>query len=249
MATGNSSTSTVNANTVTKKIINQGSLDSSFSAAYLGAFSATNIFATIQFPYEKTPIALGSVAAISISTHRDVFPVTNMYNVDPRGFTQGHRTTAGTLIFHTIDKNAFYYNRHQPNPNRYRQTVNGVDHVGAPHPDTFPLFDIHINYVNEEGMLSFEALYGIRLLDFGKTMSFENLHPMESYSFMAIEYSPMRVVISGEVDGQKKFLLNRTTTRAPIPLTNTQPSPSVGGLPTPNQYIDPTISQLDEHTA
>ncbi len=226
-----------------RRIVDKLALDSGFTSEYIGAFSATNIFATIQLPYEKTPIALGTVAAISISTHRDAFPVTNMYNVDPRGFTQGHRTTAGTLIFHTIDRNAFFYNRRQSNPNRLRETINGPDHVGLPHPDTLPLFDIHINYVNEEGMLSFEALYGIRLLDFGKTMSFENLHPMESYSFMAIEYSPMRAVVSGDQSGQNKLLLNRTTTRDPIPTTQFGP-------PAPGVVLsDPDITPLSEFTS
>lgn len=235
-------------------ITNKLALQNGFTSSYIGAFSATNIYATIRLPYDESPIALGSLAAISISTHRDVFPVTNMVNVDPVGFTQGHRTTAGTLIFHTIDRNAFFYNRRQPNPLRHREAINGLDQRGLPHPDTLPLFDIHITYVNEEGMLSSEALFGIRLLDFGKTMSFENLHPMESYSFMALEYEPMRVVVAGSVqDIETQFMLNRTTTRSPIPLTNTQPfiGPPVPliGPPVPKQYIDPTVNELDETTA
>ena len=231
--------------TVNKRIVSDRyNLEEGFTSKYIGAFSATNIYATVQLPHVKTPFSIGSLAALSISTHRDSFPVTNMYNVDPRGFTQGHRVTAGTLIFHTIDKNAFYFNQRSPNRLRERETVNGPNHVGLPHPDTLPLFDIHINYINEEGMLSFEALYGVRLLDFGKTLSFENLHPMESYSFMAIEYAPMRVVVPEHpVDPENKFLLNRTPTRTPIPN-------KIFGPPQPkDDLVDPDISSLDRYTA
>lgn len=225
-----------------KYVIDKLNLTRGFTSQYLGAFSATNIYATIRLPYDQAPIALGSLAAISISTHRDVFPVTNMYNVDPRGFTQGHRTTAGTLIFHTIDRNAFFYDRRQPNPLRHRETINGLDHRGLPHPDTLPLFDIHVNYINEEGMLSAESLFGVRLLDFGKTLSFETLHPMESYSFMALEYEPMRVIVSGNsLEVEKQFLLNRSTTRNPIPTT-------VFGPPIPKtSFTDPLVNGPEDH--
>lgn len=227
-----------------KFILDKLALTNGFSSSYIGAFSATNIYVTIRLPYEETPIPIGSLAALSISTHRDVFPVTNMYNVDPRGFTQGHRTTAGTMIFHTIDRNAFFFDRRQPNPLRYRESVHGLDHRGLPHPDTLPLFDVQISYINEEGMVSSEGLFGVRLLDFGKTLSFENLHPMESYSFMAIEYEPMRVLVSGNsLDLEKQFFLNRTTTRNPIPTTQFGP-------PIPKQsYSDPTILDIEDINA
>jgi hypothetical protein len=217
-------------------------LTNSFTGSYMGAFSATNMYVTVRLPYEDGPIAIGSLAALSISTHRDVFPVTNMYNVNPRGFTQGHRTTAGTMIFHTIDRNAFFFDRRQPNGLRHREAINGLDHRGLPHPDTLPLFDVHINYINEEGMVSSEGLFGVRLLDFGKTMSFENLHPMESYSFMALEYEPMRVLVSGNsLELEKQFLLSRPSTRQPIPTT-------VFGPPVPKtSSIDPDIIKLNDH--
>jgi hypothetical protein len=182
-------------------------LEDNFQTRYPGAFAATDIFATLTFP-GQAPRAIGSLAALSISTHRDTFPVTAMSRVDPMGLTQGHRTIAGTMIFHTIDRNAFFYGRQDPNRMQKHISVRGTGQFGPPHPDTLPLFDIHISYVNQEGMLSFEAIYGVRILDFGKSMSFENLHPMESYSFMALEYDPMRVVLSGDNE-ERKFMLNR----------------------------------------
>ncbi len=65
---------------------------------------------------------------------------------------------------------------------------------------------------------------------------------------MALEYEPMRVVISGNsADVEKQFLLNRTTNRNPIPVTNTQPSTKYIGPPAPNQIVDPTILDFDPH--
>jgi hypothetical protein len=201
-------------------------LDDNFQLRYPGAFSATDIYATINLP-GWGPRSMGSLVAISLSTHRDTFPVTSMPYVDPRGFTQGHRTTAGTMIFHTIDRNAFFYtNRNgnsEPNELVKHFAVRGTAHMGPPHPDTLPLFDVHINYVNQEGMLSFEAVYGVRILDFGKTVSLENLHPAESYSFMALEYDPMRVILSGDRE-ERKFMLDRIPNKEPQKLKRAEDS-------------------------
>jgi hypothetical protein len=180
-----------------------------FNQSYPGAFSATNIYASILLPAGK-PRTLGTLAAISISTHRDKFPVSSMPYVNPRGFTQGHRTIAGTMIFHTIDRNALSYGINRPHEVASVQPHR--DHLRPPFPDELPLFDIHITYVNEEGMAAFEALYGVAILDSGKTVSLENLNPIESYSYMAIAYEPMHAIFSGEGD-LSKFFLNRTQNR------------------------------------
>jgi hypothetical protein len=170
-------------------------LGAEFDRSYPGAFAATDIHAVIELPGNQVS-TLGQMAALSISTHRDTFPVTSMGTVAARGFTQGHRTVAGTLIFHTIDQAAFSYSG---NAWRQRYGADGDPQkvFGPPAADELPLFDIHLSYVNEVGMVSYESLYGVRVLDFGKTISLENLHPIESYSYMALDYVPLRPVISG----------------------------------------------------
>lgn len=183
-------------------------LTESFRASYPGAFSAADIYATLQLPGNQTKV-LGNMAAISISTHRDSFPVTAMPYVSPRGFTQGHRVVAGTMMFHTIDRNAFGYPE-EYGPNKYSLAFRGEQH-----PDEFFLFDILITYVNEIGMIAYEQVTGIRILDFGKTLSLENLHPIESYSYMALDYQPMRPIVSGD-RGERAFVLNRQTSREPV---------------------------------
>jgi hypothetical protein len=172
-----------------------------------GGFSATDIYASILLPGYGVR-KLGTLAAVSLSTHRDTFPVTSLASVKVKGFTTGHRTVAGTLVFHTIDRNALTYG---VNPSTVRTTIQGQAIAGKPLPDTLPLFDIHITYANEWGNLSFEALLGVRVLDFGKTMSFETLQPIESYSYMALDYQPMVAVYDPAEQTPPIFTLKKQT--------------------------------------
>lgn len=182
-----------------------------FHLAYPGAFSATDIYASVVLP-DGSVRMIGNLAAISISTHRDTFPVSSMPYINPRGFTQGHRTIAGTMMFHTIDRNAFGYSA--VNEPRRKYTVRGGSQFGPAQVDELPLFDVHITYVNEQGMASLESLFGVRTLDFGKTLSLENLQPIESYSYMALDYSPMNPVANSDW-AENRFLLNRLGNRDP----------------------------------
>lgn len=208
-----------------------------FQHHYPEAFAASDMFAAILLPglgFRK----LGNLAALSISTHRDVFPVTSLARVGVQGFTQGHRTVAGTMIFHTLDRNALLY---RVNNGVEDQTTLGHRSDRISLPDTFPLFDLHISYVNEAGALSFEALYGVRILDFGKTMSLENLHPVESYSYMAMEYDPMRAVVDqSQMPESRPFILNppaRTQDQKPLSV----PGLSRPGGPPTSSVIDPEL--------
>jgi hypothetical protein len=182
-----------------------------FHLSYPGAFSAVDMYVVVSLP-DGSVRTIGNLAALSISTHRDTFPVSSMPYINPRGFTQGHRTIAGTMMFHTIDRNAFGYSA--INEPRRKYTVRGGNQLGPTQADELPLFDVHINYVNEEGGASLESLLGVRTLDFGKTMSLENLHPIESYSYMALDYSPMFPIVNGD-QAANLFILNRLGNRDP----------------------------------
>lgn len=186
-----------------------------FHHSYPAAFSATDIYAVVVLP-DGSFRALGNLAALSISTHRDTFPVSSMPYISARGFTQGHRTIAGTLMFHTIDRNAFGYSGISEPHRKY--TVKGGSELGPGQADELPLFDIHLTYVNETGQASSESLYGVRTLDFGKTMSLENLHPIESYSYMALDYSPLFPVANGSRAADSSFFLKPVNNRDPRPI-------------------------------
>lgn len=165
----------------------EGGHEGAYHRGYPGGFSAADCYAVLQFPGATR--RLGNLAAVSISTHRDAFPVTSMPYVSPRGITQGARTTAGTLIFHTIDRGAFTH--------RYEPFHHGRHWVHQ-HGDELPLFDILLVYTNEMGMNAYEAITGVRILDMGRTISLENLHPAETYSFMALDYQPLDSINHGD---------------------------------------------------
>ncbi len=185
-----------------RTIVNSRLAADDYHRAYPGAFAANDIYAVLSLPGGEVR-TLGELIAVSLSTHRDTFPVTALSFVNARGFTQGHRTIAGTLIFHTIDRSALALPGYSSHPH---QGLNGPRSRGIALADELPLFDIHLNYVNEIGMASFEALYGVRLIDFGKTVSLENLQPVESYSYMAQDYQPMQPVLSVRPEEETFFL-------------------------------------------
>jgi hypothetical protein len=204
--------------------------DGVFRYKYPGAYTATDLFATVLLPGGSVR-GLGNLAALSISTHRDTFPVVAMPTVSARGFTQGHRMVAGTMIFHTIDRNAFSYGVNELHT--HDNAMGRRAHLGPPHPDELPLFDIHITYVNEIGMASFEGVFGVRILDLGKTMSLENLHPMESYSYMAIRYAPMRAITQTQ-DAHRRFFTYRRSDRE-------QKKVKIGDI---SSLFDPALDEL-----
>jgi hypothetical protein len=163
-----------------------------YNKTYPGAFSATDIEAVMVLPGGEL-FRLGSLAAISISTHRDAFPVTSMGSIKPRGFTRGHVTVGGTLLFHTLDRAAL--GTVGGATNRVTSITQQTEATPA-RADQLPLFDVYLTYVNEIGMLSVERIFGLVLLDFGKTVSLENLVPMEQYSYMALDYAPLQSVLT-----------------------------------------------------
>lgn len=144
------------------------------------AFSAIDMQVSFRYPHQ-TPVHAGNLKAISISTHRDVFPVMSLGSVRPRGFTRGPRTIAGTLVFSVLNIN--------PVPSMTAsQKLGGLFNSN---PDQYPPFDITIIYISEEGNASIEVIKGVVLLDMGKAMSTESIEINEQYSYMAEDYLPL----------------------------------------------------------
>lgn len=220
--------------------VNKTYVTEDLRTTYPGAFTATDINVLLRMP-EGPVRALGNLAAVSISTHRDSFFVTSLSSVGVKGFTQGHRTIAGTLIFHTIDRGAFNY---KLNTNVTQSTIYKGEVLGLPHPDGLPLFDIYITYVNDVGMAAYESLIGVRILDFGKTISLENLHPMESYSYMALSYVPMQTLMEDPDYQKDAFILNRADPRK-RPILH----PNSGGNAADNIIDDPHTSEILDRLA
>ena len=111
-----------------------------------------------------------------------LFAVTGLGRVGIKGFTQGHRTVAGTLVFSSFDRGAFY--------RKFGSIKN--EQIYKDMPDELPPFNIIMCFVNEFGDASFSALEGVTLLDSSRSYTIDNPVSMETYSYMAVREVPLQ---------------------------------------------------------
>jgi hypothetical protein len=151
-------------------------------------FSATDIVAHISLPNVKS-YKLGTLALLSISSHRDKFPVSTLGRVAPKGFTYGHRTIGGTMVFSTIDRSVWHNLLGIMQANRRKHFPQDLYRS---HPDDLPPFDVTLSFVNEWGRVSFAGIQGCTILDEGESFSLEQVEINETYSYMALDKVPMQ---------------------------------------------------------
>jgi hypothetical protein len=180
---------------------------------YYDTHSAVELAAYLLPPHGTglgtDPIPFGTLSLLSISTHRDKFPVSALSRVRPRGFTSGHSTIAGTLAFNTVDRAMFTRITDEANASYF------TDHVKA---DELPLFDISIVLVNEFGRASYSTVIGVTLLDCGVTYSLENILLTENYSYMALDYVPLQPLLGyrGEKTSATRSWIQTVTDDVPL---------------------------------
>jgi hypothetical protein len=165
-------------------------------------FSGADIVATITLP-GGTPVVLGELQTISYSIHRDKFPARTLGRINPKGFSYGGRTIAGSLIFTVFDKNVLksvieqaYHSQalgqmdlgsftsaeqaYQINEMYYRMLA-----------DEMPPFDVTITFANEYGQMSSLAITGITIVDEGQVMSIEDMMTENTMAYQALDITPM----------------------------------------------------------
>jgi len=147
-------------------------------------------------PYIR-PIVLGDLQTISISIHRDKFPVRTFGRNYPKSWVRGQRTIAGSLIFTIINKTALY-DLLEASLNIYNTGVYESNGEGS-YPemttvlaDQLPPFDITILAANEVGDISYMAIYGVEIVNEGQTMSIQDLLTENVMQFVARDYDPLR---------------------------------------------------------
>jgi len=162
------------------------------------SINATDLQAVIALPTGQI-LELATLSMMSLSTHRDGFPVTSLGYVGPKGFTRGHRLTAGTLVFSVFERSAFtklmnpleaptgYVNA----ASREKKTEIKSAFYNM-HADELPPFDIHIIYANSDGLLCYEALLGVVIVDQGSVRSMDLIQIQESYAYMATDHIPIQ---------------------------------------------------------
>jgi hypothetical protein len=143
------------------------------------------------------PVKLLDLQTLSISSHREKFPVRTLGRVNPKSRTRGPRTIAGSLIF-TLFNKAALWDLLEASSNFYSSGV-GVAGTDSGYPeletvlvDQIPPFDITIMCSNELGDNSYMVLYGVEIGNEGQTLSIQDIITEDVMQFTALDFEPMR---------------------------------------------------------
>lgn len=153
------------------------------------SFAPTDIFVYAHFPmfdtespYSHVTYYIGTLMMLSISSHRDKFPVAILGRITPVGYTAGHRTVAGSMGFHIFD-----YSVVEEMGWKYAQLAKYTRPLRL---DEFPPFDMTFAYVSEEGAVLQAALRGVTILDDGYALQIDDPTSRVVLSYMALDYEP-----------------------------------------------------------
>ncbi len=143
---------------------------------------------------------LAELQTISISSHREKFPVRGFSSAYPRSFTRGSRSIAGSMIFTVFNNNVLeqFLETHPSDYDAHNPTTSALI-------DQIPPFDITIAFANELGQVSRMAIYGVEFVNEGQTMSIEDLLLENVVQYVARDYDPMRSVSSRKVDENNRL--------------------------------------------
>lgn len=126
---------------------------------------------------------MGAIQTLTYSIHMDKHPVRSIGNANAKDYVFGPRTIAGTLIFAVFNKHVAY---------DILDTLTKTHNLGKYHlmMDELPPFNITVSYANEYGVRARFALYGVRIINEGQTMSINDIYTENTYQFVAtdIEY-------------------------------------------------------------
>lgn len=152
---------------------------------------------------------LAEIQTLSLSSHREKFPVRALGSTYPKGFTRGPRTIAGTMIFTVFDTNVLeqFLESHPADFDMHNSTSTAII-------DQIPPFDITVAFANELGQVSRMAIYGVEIVNEGQTMSIEDMFMENVVQFVAQDYDPMRVVGARVIDENNRMTGNATPLKA-----------------------------------
>ena len=166
------------------------------------SISAVYLTAAIALPTGDV-LQLDTLSMLSISTHREKFPVSGLGRIGAKAHTRGKRMIAGTLVFSIVDRSAFSVLMDPlQSPTGYTSVedrIHGAQVRGAFYDmkaDELPPFDLHMVYYTPDGILCYEGLRRVDILDEGSVRSMDMLGITESYSFMAIDRIPIKPLSS-----------------------------------------------------
>ena len=149
-------------------------------------FSYTDCNAGIILPFtspgDSEFIELPGVSLISLSTHRDVFPVVASGTRGVRGYTMGHSTKAGSIGFTLFGESPWL-----TVIKTYCRWIGMDTNPAHISPDELPPMYLNLVFFNENGDYSRIVVRGLKILDSSKNISIRDVQLTELYSFIATD--------------------------------------------------------------
>lgn len=178
------------ANTIdksTSKNVVQKKQQLSIYHATNNAYSGCDIVCNVDFPTttgKSVSTTFGTLQTISYSIHQEKMPVRVLGNMNAKDWVFGARTIAGSLVFAVLNKHWLV--------DIYDQLYENAEMKGWHFiTDEIPPFNITISFANEYGFDSRMAIYGVRLVNEGQTMSVNDLYIENTYQFVANDINYM----------------------------------------------------------
>jgi len=166
-----------------------------FPGSEAQTFSGTDIKAVMYLPLltansvlGKNPTKIkvfGDLQTISISSARSISPVRRLGKSNPVAFTRGAVTFAGTMVFATINRDAF---SEIYDTDLGESAVNASNSIIA---HQLPPFSIVITAGNEKGAAGIQVIHGITITNYGTTYSVDDLYTETSYTYVATDCTPL----------------------------------------------------------
>jgi hypothetical protein len=137
---------------------------------------------------------LAEIQTLSLSSHREKYPVRTLGSVYIRSVTRGVRTVSGSIVFTTFHnhvmreflESAEYRSTGVGDWDRFRYTSYLMDQI--------PPLDISISFNNEYGNTSYMAILGVEFMNEGMVMSIEDLFLEGTAQYIARDFDPIRSV-------------------------------------------------------
>jgi hypothetical protein len=135
-----------------------------------------------EAPEGGTYKIFAELQTVTISSTRNVFPVRRLGESHAHRYTRGARTIAGTLIFAVLDQDVM--------SELYRRDRSEVS-AGAPFfVDQIPPFNVFVDCQNEYGNIASTGLVNVHLVNFGQTLSVDDIYLESTYTYVAEQFVP-----------------------------------------------------------
>ena len=146
---------------------------------------------------------LGKLQTLSYSIYQNKTPVRVIGNMNAKDYVYGQRTIAGSLVFAVFNKHWLIeiYDKLVENG-----TMKNWHFVA----DEIPPFDITISFANEYGFDSRMAIYGVRLVNEGQTMSINDIYIENTYQYVATDIEILDSLSSWQTSNKLSKRLQNT---------------------------------------